>query len=289
MNLAQQYLAQVVSHSANNLRLSSEKIEIVGLIRELLLSSTAIESDIKNMKKVTEFSRLAIKLSEILHFLSEDKVDFLTISEKFKAHGNDLTRDFGVFIASVNIREVKSAINKLDEFRLTNPVVPENPAQNAPETKQEEQSASTEGERNKERFIMEDDKVADEDMLFQNYEAAIMRPIKTLDALFKKIQKGDIHPDEYIHCAKMMKANSELSARFGTEIIANMHRIVAKGLILLKNREIMPGKEVIESLRSCLIVIVALVKSKEVDISAYLNRAEEFHTKIKAFKIKELA
>lgn len=289
MNLVNQYLAQVVTLAANNLRLSSEKIEIMGLVRELLLSSTSIESDIKFMKKVTEFSRLAIKLSEFVHFLNEDKVDFLTISEKFKHHGNALTRDFGLFIEGLTIKQVKEAIDKLDEFRLEARLAAEQANTAAQQVKQEEQVESSEEEKNKERFIMEDDKQPEDDMLFQNYEAAIMRPIKTLDGLFKRIQKGDVHPDEYIQCAKMMKANSELSAKFGTEIIANMHKIVAKGLILLKNREIMPGKEVIESLRSCLIVIVALVKSKEVDISAYLNRAEEFNTKIKAFKVKELA
>jgi hypothetical protein len=66
-----------------------------------------------------------------------------------------------------------------------------------------------------------------------------------------------------------------------------MHLIIGKTLLLIKNRDMMPGKELINALRACLIVIVALVKNKEVDITAYLHRAEEFGEKVKAFKVKE--
>ena len=41
----------------------------------------------------------------------------------------------------------------------------------------------------------------------------------------------------------------------------------------------MVDKSVIEALRACLIVIVAIVKKKEVDISGYLSRSEEFARK----------
>ncbi len=49
----------------------------------------------------------------------------------------------------------------------------------------------------------------------------------------------------------------------------------------------MPGKEVIESLRACLIVIVAVVRGKEVDISNYLNRAEDFGNKLATIKLRK--
>jgi len=49
---------------------------------------------------------------------------------------------------------------------------------------------------------------------------------------------------------------------------------------------VMPGKDVVDALRACLIVIVAVVKGKEVDITNYLNRAEEFGKRIKIIKIR---
>ena len=61
-----------------------------------------------------------------------------------------------------------------------------------------------------------------------------------------------------------------------------------KALKLIKSQELVPGKNVIESMRACLIVIVAVVRGKEVDITNYLNKAEDFERKIQTTNSKEL-
>jgi hypothetical protein len=66
-----------------------------------------------------------------------------------------------------------------------------------------------------------------------------------------------------------------------------MHKIVAKAIRLINCGELNPNKDVIESMRACLIVIVAVVRGKEVDITNYLNRAEEFGESINTLTIKE--
>jgi hypothetical protein len=55
---------------------------------------------------------------------------------------------------------------------------------------------------------------------------------------------------------------------------------------LIRSRDLFPGKEIIESMRSCLIVIVAVVKGKDVDITNYLKKAEDFEKDINAAKIR---
>ena len=80
-----------------------------------------------------------------------------------------------------------------------------------------------------------------------------------------------------------MKTNGDLSAKIGFDIIANMHRILSRAFSLLDSGELVPKADVIESMRACLIVIVAVVKGKEVDITNYLNRAEEFGRRIQIF------
>ena len=84
-----------------------------------------------------------------------------------------------------------------------------------------------------------------------------------------------------------MDENSVLSRKIGFEILAGMHRIISRALILIRNRDLMPGKEVIENLRACLIVIVAVVRGKDVDINNYLNKAEQFGNQIIKIKSKE--
>jgi len=85
-----------------------------------------------------------------------------------------------------------------------------------------------------------------------------------------------------------MKTNGEVSEKNGFEIISSMHKILYQALILIKSQELVPGKNVIESMRACLIVIVAVVRGKEVDITNYLNKAEDFERKIQTTNRKEL-
>jgi hypothetical protein len=66
-----------------------------------------------------------------------------------------------------------------------------------------------------------------------------------------------------------------------------MHSIVYDSLSLLKKGDIKADKETIESLRACLIVIAAVVRGKEVNISDYLTRAGNFGKKINSIKTKE--
>jgi hypothetical protein len=299
MDLDRQYLAQVVSIATNTLRLSSEKIEVVGLLREAFLNCPSLEDYLRLMKKVTQFSKLAIKLHEIYNYLHQNKIDFLQISERIRDHSGHIMNEMGTLLDTISLVEFKAALAKVEEFghEVKEPepntklpqtdLSPSSPA--APVTspvlnimEQNEESAKI-----KERFIFEDEPQHADELLFQNYEVSIMKPIKSLDALLKRIVDGEVHHDEYTHFARLMKYNSDLSEKFGTEIITNMHRIIGKTLLLIRNRELMPGKEVIEAMRACLIVIVALVKNKEVDISVYLNRADEFSQKIKSLKMKD--
>ena len=78
----------------------------------------------------------------------------------------------------------------------------------------------------------------------------------------------------------IMKENSELSHKIGFEIIYNMHRIFAHAVKLIRQGYLEPEDEIIESMRACLIVIVAVVRGKEVDITDYLNRAEMFGSRV---------
>jgi hypothetical protein len=137
----------------------------------------------------------------------------------------------------------------------------------------------------KEKMIMDEEK--EDDVFFQNYESTVLKPIKPLDAMLKSLAGGEADEQDLISFADTLSHNAEVSNRAGFEIIANMHKIVAKALKLIKSNDLTPDKETIESMRACLIVIVAVVRGKEVDITNYLNRAEEFGERIGTLTIKE--
>lgn len=286
MDLVKQYINQSITIAANNLRLNNQQIEVVALLKETINKSENLSNDLIDMKKITELSLLAIRLNEIYNFLTQNQIDLLKISDQFKEHSRQLIRDLGHMLDISTPASFKIAIDKLKTgFGSVTEEIKVDLSKRMPE---DNPFSKNETEKIKEKIILEEETdEMDEDELIQNFETTIINPIKPLDNLLKKLPTEKVDYEELIKFSKIMKTNASLSSRIGFEILSNMHNIVSKSLILIKNRDLMPGKDVIESMRACLIVIVAVVRGKEVDISNYLNKAEEFGNKIATIKLKE--
>jgi hypothetical protein len=289
MDIVKQYLVQCISTAANNLRLNSQKIEIVAMLRDIIIKSDDLEGDIRNMKKITELSMLAIRFNEIYTYLSQPQIDLFKFSEKIKEHSSILIKDMSHMLDIVSPDSFKHAIEKLRPLvkEEKNNIVIHAPesvnnsikvdlSKRKPNTDIFEKS---ENEIIKEKIIMDEENDS-EDLFFQNYESEILKPIRSIDLLLKQISSNEVAEEEIDRWAKLMKINGDLSAKIGFEIVANMHRILSRAFTLIGTKELVPKPEVIESMRASLIVIVAVVKGKEVDITNYLNRAEEFGRKI---------
>ena len=285
MDLIKQYIVQSINIAANNLRLNNQQIEVVALLKQTISRSENLSDDLINMKKITELSMLAIRLNEIYNSLSQNPIDLLKISDQFKEHSRYLIKDLGHMLDITTPIAFKSAIEKLnnaivfpkEEIRI-------DLSKRIPV---EEPFIKSETEEIKEKIIFSDDIENEDEEIIQKFEPTILGPIKPLDNLLKKIANNEIDHEELIKFAQIMEDNAVLSRKIGFEILSGMHRIVSKALILIKNRELMPGKEVIENLRACLIVIVAVVRGKDVDINNYLNKAEDFGNKLATIKSKE--
>ncbi|MCK9210750.1 MAG: hypothetical protein M0P61_07955 [Ignavibacteriaceae bacterium] len=287
MDIKKQYIIQTIGVAANNLRLSSEKIEVVGLLKETILNAGDLESVISAMKKITQLSKLAIKLHEIFNFLKQNKIDFLKLSEKFKDHTQLLVKDLNVVLDTLTPNSYKEIIKKLDEFS-SNSLHEENKEDPLTIDFTGRQSSLTEKmktEKLKERIIFEDE-INDDHLFFQNFEATILKPVKEIELVLKNLGNGEVKSTELRQYESVMRVNASLSEKFGTEITTEMHNILAKAFRMLQLKELNPEKDIIEAMRACLIVIVALIKNKDVDITYYLNRAEDFGKKLQTLKMR---
>ncbi len=284
MNLIKQYIIQSIASAANSLRLSTQKIEVVGLLKELISKSENVEVDIKKMKKITQFSTLAIRLNEIYNFLTQSQVDMNKLSEKFREHSQYLIKDLNNMLENVGPVNFKEAVEAL--YEGTKPAVEaEINIDLSKRTAEDITFEENDQETIKEKIIMDDEK--EDDVFFQNYESTVLKPIKPLDTMLKNLADGEFDQADLISFADTLSHNAEVSSRAGFDIIANMHKITAKALRLINSKALTPDKDTVESMRACLIVIVAVVRGKEVDITNYLNRAEGFGERIESITKKE--
>ena len=279
MDLVKQYIIQSLAAASNNLRLNSQQIEVVALLREAIQNSDDIANDILEMKKITQLSTFAIRLNEIHNFLTQGKIDFFKISERFKEHSQYLIRDLNYLLETVNPDSFKAVLKVLkgetDEEKQEAKEIDVDLSKREVDT---EDLVIKESESLKAEFIMEDD--SDEDEAYHNFENTILEPIKSVDALLENIASGKINNEEILKYANVMNRNAIISDKIGFDIIANMHSTISMALQFIKTGNLPPSTNVVEEMRSCLIVIVAIIKGKEVDITNYLKKAEGFDKKI---------
>lgn len=284
LDLIKQYIVQCLTAASNNLRLTNHQLEALGLLREVLLNSDDLAADIDKMKTITELSTLAIRLNEIYDYLIRRKIDFLKFSDQFKEHSRYLINDLTQLLEIDNPALIKIAINKLNgvkdkkESERIEVILSEDKTDSNPFAVNENGSK---GDNNKKAAENEKD-------FFKSYEKLILKPIKPIENMLKKFANNEINYEDMSRFTEIMKTNGEVSEKNGFEIISNMHRIIYKALMLIKSRKLMPGKDVIEQMRACLIVIVAVVRGKDVDITNYLNKAEDFEREIQTTNSKEL-
>ncbi|MEJ2194932.1 MAG: hypothetical protein P8X73_08765 [Ignavibacteriaceae bacterium] len=276
MNLIKQYIVQSLTAASNNLRLTTHQLEAVGLLRESLLNSDDILTDIDKMKKLTELSTLAIRLNEIYNFLTQRRIDFFKLSEQFKEHSQYLITDLNHILEGDNSVLVKNALNRLSGVKtIADEEININLTQNKTNSDLLISTPSAEFKRN--TFISK--KKAGNGHI-SNFEMIILDPIKPIDRMLRQMEINDVNPKDLAYFAKVMRVNAEISEKQGYEIVAEMHLIISRALLMIKSSELLPGKNIIESIQACLIVIVALVRGKDLDITNYLNKAEDFGEEI---------
>ena len=272
MDLVKVYLIQSITSAANNLRLNAQQIEVVGLLRETITKCEDVGAEFLRMKKSTQLSKLAIRLSEIHSFLTLGKVDFIKISEQFREHSRYLLRDLNQFLENVSPQIYKDAFNKINNGDL--------PAIDV-ELVDRSNIAGQIMVNNLENQNNEgvSSNIEKQEISLIDFEKKILGPIKSLDEIIKDLASGIINQKELSKYIEIIQDNAALSNQRGFKVLEKMHMILEFGFSDILQGILAVDKTVTEALRACLIVIVAIVKKKEVDISGYLNRAEEFAKK----------
>ena len=274
MDLVKQYIIQSINTASNNLRLSSQQIQIVGLLREIIIKSKDLGNDLMRMKKVTEFSTLGIRLTEIHNFLTQNQVDFLRVSEKFRDHSRFLIKDLNYILENISLEKFKTAKENLLNIK---PKVEEINV-DLVDRKSSSEFLNKEIEDSlKEEIIFADDSEADE---FQKYEKIVLEPIKSIDEFLKTLNEHAKDVAALNKYSEMMRKNAELSSKTGFEMIANMHTILSKSFNKIKLGNLDVSTEQKKAMRACLIVIVAIIRNKEVDISEYIEKAKNLEKEV---------
>jgi hypothetical protein len=283
MNFSKKYILQAISVASNNLRLSSDKIETVAILRDHIQHCENLEESISKMKAKTELSKFAIKLWDAFQYTKSSNVDFLRISEFFKEHSHNLVMELSNLLdvaTPATLNEILNSMADQEEISVelssnsfNSELLDKIPFNGVEVLEEKPSKESVERDELKEELIFGGIK-KENNFDFDDFEEEILEPITILENLLKSLSEGDIDGNELIPSIRIMKKNAEFSKEIGFTILADMHVIFYTTLLYVRDKKIIVDKNLIESLRACLIVIVAVVRGKDVDITNYLNKAE---------------
>lgn len=291
MKFTKQYILQAIAIASNNLRLSSDRIETVAFLKDYFHNSEDIEIEIAFMKSKTELSKFAIKLSEAYKFIDGANIDFLKLTDIFKEHSNNLIIELSNVLDQVNVEELKSILSPEENSEelaidLGNTESTKNLPDDHFEKYFEEDSDKPkdikERDNLKEELILEEVK-EEVQFDFSDFEERILKPVAKLEKMLNFLATNKYSEKEILKYITLMKNNAELSNEIGFNILAEMHTIFYTGLEKIQQEKIKINRKLIESMRACLIVIVAIVRSKDVDITTYINRAEKLEKYLKSY------
>ena len=283
MDFTKHYILQAIGLATNNLRLSPDRIETETLLKDYLQNSESLQDEIALLKTKTELSKLGIKLGEAHKYINDINVDFLKLSDKFKEHSNNLILELSNVLDQVNIEQLRSILyppKEKEEIAIdlgaTTAVkkLPEEKIEKIFEDEDQQQKEFEERDSLKEEIILEEVKEQSK-FDFDDFEQTILKPVSKLEQLLRDLDSKTFSNEEISKFVTIMKKNSKLSDKIGFNILSDMHKIFYTALENINNKEIKIDSKLVESMRACLIVIVAIVRSKDVDITAYINRAEK--------------
>lgn len=270
MDFIKQYIVQCISVAGNNLRLNSEKIESITILREFLLQSENLAKDIETMKKVTELSKFGIKLGDIHRYISANKIDFFTLSEKFKEQSHALIRELSHLLDIITSSKLRQILNE-----RVKPI--ESPK---PEIEEKTIESSTKSD-----FIILPPPIEKEDQK-EKIKLSIVDEIRDAAALINTIENGEV---PFVELSKHIVTINEFAPRAadaGMSDLSKMLTIFGTSIKELKAESIICDDQTLEGMRACLIVAAAIARNKNVDVSVYKKKAEQFGERMSINQIK---
>ncbi len=234
MNWEKEYIIQTYENAAENLRLVSKRLINHTLIKEFLTECAELERAVSEMKKITAFAKFAIKLGNVIEY-THSVPNFAELSAEMTKQVNEL------------IPIVREVFDDFDPDDLAEKLNVLRGELSHPEKAQSEND-------------------------FAESALEILNLIRSVDEYLNLCVTGNISSDDKENFMEIVNRINALLESFDDPLISEMKNIFNElfGEIIARGSS---RPDEIEAMRACLIVIVAKLKKKEVDVSQFIELA----------------
>ncbi len=296
MDFVKNYMISALTEASKKLRLNAEKVEILHWLEEWVGKRESLGEDIAILKRITETSRLAIRLQDINNYLNFEKIDYKKFSEKFLEHCNYLVSDLDFLLHNVNqatIRKILERVETIKEYKADYPNIHLKIELDQASEKSESVYQSPE----KRRSLKLDNLIEQELPLVYNEAPEINKrslieherdflygPIKDLEELIQRMKKEDFRSSEVFKFSDLFTERANFCRKKGLEDLTICYENIANGLRQIYNKEMPVTRDVIELFRAAMIVVVTEIRGLQHDITEYRLRNQLFTQTLKVYK-----
>ncbi len=296
MDFVKNYMISALSEASKKLRLNPEKVEVLHRVEEWIGKRENLGEDIAILKRITETSRLAIRLQDINNYLNFEKIDYKKFSEKFLEHCNFLVTDLEFLLLNVNqstIRKILERVETIKDYKAEYPNL--HIKIELDQTNEIGPSAYTHAGK---RRSMKIDPVVEPELPLVHTEPArigkraliekekdfLYGPIKDLEELIRRMGKEDFRSSEVFKFSDIFSERVKFCKKNGLDELLPAYENITMALRYIYNKEMHVSRDVIELFRAAMIVIVSEVRGLQHDIAEYKLRNQIFTETLKVYK-----
>lgn len=296
MDIVKNYIISAINEASNKLRLNPEKIQILNSLEEWISSRENLNADIQVLKRITETSKLSIRLQDITNYLSFEKIDYKKFSEKFLEHSLFLVADLDFLLLSVNTLSFKKILNRVETLKS---LKMEEQSHNlkieldqAAEEFQKVQKAAS-GKRSMKiekklepelPLIYEDPPKKEKRKLIEEERDFLYAPLKDLEELLQRMKKEDFRSSEVFRFSDIFEERLKFCKLHGLKELIDAYSNLAGALLLIYNKEMTVNKDILDYFRAAMIVVVTEIRGLDHDITEYRLRNQLFTESLKVYK-----
>ena len=251
MEFSRRYIIQCIGHAASNIRLKGEALENLSLLKNYIHKFPDSEFLFREMKKVTALSRIGIKLNEIYMYASSDRVDFSVLSKEFSRQSAELTTPL-MFLLNDNSTEKLE--NYLLNIRLHQKEVP--------------REETEENSSDQEKLVVQLKHR-------EEFNNSFILLLKELNELLDNIATNSIEVSEIKHYISLIEEKIEIAESANIEIVSRVLGCANSALEFIAVNNDSKHTELIEKVRSAFIVVVVVLRGKDVDLGLYLEEVNQ--------------
>ncbi len=123
---------------------------------------------------------------------------------------------------------------------------------------------------------------ASTDILYLEFEKTLLENVLEVDDYLNKIQKESVSDQHQLYILQKAYHCYQLAQQIGFDYITDLIKVYWSALCAIRDKRLVPDRINSEYIRSTMIILVSLLKEREVDLESFISKNNQLKEKLKS-------